>query len=80
MQCPREEDTTEEERGHDGTPRPIYTLEPHTSQAVNLHTVLRHYIADPTASWGLGTCGAVLHFIARVMSQPAGTQTRVCTS
>lgn len=34
----------------------------HTSQAANLETVLRHYIMEPTASWGLGTFGAVAEF------------------
>ena len=34
----------------------------HTNQAVDLDAVLRHYIADPTASWGLGTFGAVAEF------------------
>ena len=33
-----------------------------TNQAVHLDTVLRRYIADPTASWGLGTFGAVAEF------------------
>ena len=36
--------------------------EMHTNQAVDLDAVLRHYIADPTASWGLGTFGAVAEF------------------
>jgi hypothetical protein len=32
------------------------------NQAVDLDTVLRHYVADPAASWGLGTFGAVAEF------------------
>jgi hypothetical protein len=39
-----------------------------TSQA--LDTVLRHYVADPTASWGLGTFGAVAEF-HRTAEEPA---------
>jgi len=38
------------------------THETRTSQVVNLSTVLRHYIADPTTSWGLGTFGAIAEF------------------
>ena len=34
----------------------------HTNQAVDLDTVLRRYLADPAASWGLGTYGAVAEF------------------
>ena len=33
-----------------------------TNQAVDLDAVLRRYVADPTASWGLGTFGAVAEF------------------
>src|SRR6202008_1032547 len=46
------------------------THEARTSQVVNLGTVLRHYIADPTASWGLGTFGAVAEF-HRTGDEPA---------
>ena len=33
-----------------------------SNQAVDLDAVLRRYVADPTASWGLGTFGAVAEF------------------
>jgi len=33
-----------------------------TSHPGDLDTVLRHYLADPTASWGLGTFGAIAEF------------------
>jgi hypothetical protein len=36
--------------------------ETRTNQAVDLDAVLRRYLADPTASWGLGTYGAVAEF------------------
>jgi hypothetical protein len=39
-------------------------------QAVDLDTVLRHYLADPTASWGLGTFGAIAEF-HRTSDEPA---------
>ena len=39
-------------------------------QAVPLDTVLRHYLADPTASWGLGTFGAIAEF-HRTDEEPA---------
>jgi hypothetical protein len=32
------------------------------TQALDLDTVLRHYLTDPAASWGLGTFGAVAEF------------------
>jgi hypothetical protein len=41
-----------------------------TNQIMDLDTVLRHYIADPTASWGLGTFGAVAEF-HRTSEEPA---------
>jgi hypothetical protein len=50
------------------------THETRTSQVVNLDTVLRHYIADPTASWGLGTFGAVAEF-HRTGDEPARLDT-----
>jgi uncharacterized protein DUF6925 len=40
--------------------QPDQETRPH--QAVDLDAVLRRYIADPTASWGLGTFGAVAEF------------------
>jgi hypothetical protein len=45
-----------------------------TNQAVALDTVLRRYIADPTASWGLGTFGAVAEF-HRTSEEPASFDT-----
>lgn len=45
-----------------------------TNQAVDLDTVLRHYLADPTASWGLGTFGAVAEF-HRTSDEPARIDT-----
>ena len=50
------------------------THETRTSQAVALDMVLRHYIADPTASWGLGTFGAVAEF-HRTDDEPASIDT-----
>ena len=50
------------------------THETRTSQAVDLDTVLRHYIADPTASWGLGTFGAIAEF-HRTADEPASIDT-----
>jgi hypothetical protein len=44
--------------------------ETRAKQAVDLDTVLRHYVADPTASWGLGTYGAVAEF-HRTSDEPA---------
>jgi len=45
--------------------------------------VLRHYVADPTASWGLGTFGAVAEF-HRTSDEPASIDTgatlQVCTA
>jgi hypothetical protein len=41
---------------------------------VDLDTVLRHYLADPTASWGLGTYGAVAEF-HRTSDEPASIET-----
>jgi hypothetical protein len=41
-----------------------------TNQAMDLNTVLRRYLADPTASWGLGTYGAVAEF-HRTSDEPA---------
>src|SRR5438445_9983831 len=46
----------------------------HTNQAVDLDTVLRRYLADPTASWGLGTYGAVAEF-HRTSDGPASIDT-----
>ena len=45
-----------------------------TSQAVDLDTVLRRYVADPTASWGLGTFGAIAEF-HRTSEEPASIDT-----
>ena len=46
-----------------------------TSQAGDLAKMaLRHYIADPTASWGLGTFGAVAEF-HRTGEEPASIDT-----
>src|SRR2546428_248990 len=45
-----------------------------TNQAVDLDTVLRRYLADPTASWGLGTYGAVAEF-HRTSDEPASIDT-----
>ena len=45
-----------------------------TNQAVDLDTVLRRYVADPTASWGLGTFGAVAEF-HRTGAEPASIDT-----
>ena len=45
-----------------------------TSQSVDLDTVLRRYVADPTASWGLGTFGAVAEF-HRTGDEPASIDT-----
>jgi len=42
--------------------RAQYTQGTCTSQAANLETVLRDYVTDSTASWGLGTFGAVAEF------------------
>lgn len=44
--------------------------ETYTSPAVDLDTVLRRYVADPTASWGLGTFGAIAEF-HRTAAEPA---------
>jgi len=44
------------------------------NQAVDLDTVLRRYLADHTASWGLGTYGAVAEF-HRTGDEPAGIET-----
>jgi hypothetical protein len=44
--------------------------ETRANQAVELDTVLRRYVADPTASWGLGTYGAVAEF-HRTSDEPA---------
>src|SRR5687767_4321048 len=44
--------------------------ETYTSQVADLDTVLRRYVADPTASWGLGTFGAVAEF-HRTEDEPA---------
>jgi hypothetical protein len=43
-------------------------------QAVDLDAMLRHYVADPTASWGLGTYGAVAEF-HRTSDEPASIDT-----
>ena len=48
--------------------------ETRTSQAVDLDSVLRHYIADTAASWGLGTFGAVAEF-HRTGDEPASIDT-----
>jgi hypothetical protein len=45
-----------------------------TNQTVDLDTVLRRYLADPTASWGLGTFGAVAEF-HRTGDEPASIDT-----
>src|SRR5262247_133988 len=45
-----------------------------TNQAADLDTVLRRYLADPTASWGLGTFGAVAEF-HRTADEPASIDT-----
>src|SRR5262245_56491944 len=52
--------------------QPDQNIRPH--QADNLDTVLRRYIADPTASWGLGTFGAVAEF-HRTGEEPASIDT-----
>ncbi len=44
------------------------------TQAVDLDAVLRHYLADPTASWGLGTFGAIAEF-HRTGDEPADIDT-----
>lgn len=44
------------------------------NQAVDLDTTLRRYIADPTASWGLGTFGAIAEF-HRTAEEPASIDT-----
>ena len=44
------------------------------NQVVDLDTVLRRYLADPTASWGLGTYGAVAEF-HRTSDEPASIDT-----
>ena len=44
------------------------------NQAVDLDTVLRHYVADPAASWGLGTFGAVAEF-HRTSAEPVSLDT-----
>jgi hypothetical protein len=41
---------------------------------VDLDTILRCYLADPTASWGLGTFGAVAEF-HRTAAEPASIDT-----
>jgi hypothetical protein len=48
--------------------------ETRTNRAADLDTVLHHYIADPTASWGLGTFGAVAEF-HRTIDEPASIDT-----
>jgi hypothetical protein len=54
--------------------------EPHTdhtpdaNRAVDLATILRDYIADPTASWSLGTFGAIAEF-HRTADEPASIDT-----
>src|SRR5262245_66594890 len=50
------------------------TQETHTNQAADLDTVLRRYVADPTASWGLGTFGAVAEF-HRTSDEPVSIDT-----
>ena len=45
-----------------------------TNQAGDLDTVLRRYLADPTASWGLGTYGAVAEF-HRTSDEPISIDT-----
>jgi len=45
-----------------------------TNQAMDLDTVLRRYVAEPTASWGLGTFGAVAEF-HRTGEEPASIAT-----
>ena len=50
-----------------------------TSHPGDLDTVLRRYMADPTASWGLGTFGAIAEF-HRTADEPAWTPIRRCTS
>src|SRR5215468_7667878 len=45
-----------------------------TNQAVDLDAVLRRYVADPMASWGLGTFGAVAEF-HRTREEPASIDT-----
>lgn len=45
-----------------------------THQAADLDAVLRRYVADPTASWGLGTFGAVAEF-HRTAEEPASIDT-----
>jgi len=48
--------------------------ETRTRQAADLDTVLRRYVADPTANWGLGTFGAVAEF-HRTEDEPASVTT-----
>jgi hypothetical protein len=45
-----------------------------STQAVDLDTVLHRYLADPTASWGLGTFGAIAEF-QRTGDEPASIDT-----
>jgi len=51
-----------------------YTQEIYHSRSTNLDAVLRHYITDPAASWGLGTFGAVAEF-HRTSDEPASMDT-----
>ena len=46
----------------------------HNPHSMDLDTVLRHYLADPGASWGLGTFGAVAEF-HRTVDEPATIDT-----
>lgn len=48
--------------------------ETRANRAVDLDTVLRRYVAEPTASWGLGTYGAVAEF-HRTSDEPASIDT-----
>src|SRR5262249_23302848 len=48
--------------------------ETRTNQAVDLDAALRRYLADPTASWGLGTFGAVAEF-HRTADEPVSIDT-----
>src|SRR2546428_14043871 len=52
--------------------RPDQNIRP--NQAVDLDTVLRRYVADPTASWGLGTFGAIAEF-HQTAEEPASIDT-----
>ena len=47
-----------------------------TNQTMDLDTVLRRYLADPTASWGSARLGLSPNFPAQTMNRPASTRVR----